>query len=97
MPRLEADDEAYLLRRVAETGGETRKVKWQGRKGAPDRLCGWPNGNHCFIELKHPDQRHPLTAHQAREIARMRSWGLNVWILQGRGEIDRFIKQMTGW
>jgi hypothetical protein len=94
VPKVEADDEAYLIRRVAETGGETRKVKWQGRKGAPDRLCGWPNGNHCFIELKHPDQPWKVTGHQAREIARMRSWGLNVEVLEGRKQIDTLIDFM---
>lgn len=95
MSKLEADDEAYLDRRVQQTGGETRKVVWPGRRGAPDRLCGWPNGRNAFVELKHPDQKHPLTPLQAREIARMRSWGLDVWVIEGRDEIDRFIDRMT--
>lgn len=34
--------EAYLVRRVKELGGEVRKVKWLGRKGAPDRLVLLP-------------------------------------------------------
>jgi len=34
--------EAYLVERVKKLGGEVRKVSWQGRKGAPDRLVMLP-------------------------------------------------------
>lgn len=98
MPGVEADDEAYFNERVEATGGETRKVKWLGRRGAPDRLVGWKgHGRYAFVELKHPDQPWGLQDHQEREISRMRSWGLHVEVLCGRAEIDRFIIQMTGW
>lgn len=96
MSRVEAEDEAYLDRRVKETGGETRKVQWPGRRGAPDRLCGWPGyARYAFVELKHPDQPWGLQPHQEREISRMRSWGLTVVVLCGRDEIDTFIQDMT--
>ena len=35
---LEKTVEDHLVRRVAETGGQQRKVTWLGHKGAPDRL-----------------------------------------------------------
>lgn len=38
----ERDIEAHLVRRVKELGGEVRKVKWIGRRGAPDRLVMLP-------------------------------------------------------
>lgn len=38
----EAKVEDYLKQRVEETGGLVRKVQWIGRRGAPDRLVGWP-------------------------------------------------------
>jgi hypothetical protein len=94
MPRLEADDEAYLWRRVAETGGEHRKVKWIGRRGAPDDLVGWPNGRHVYVELK-CDIRYGLQGHQLREHDRMRSWGMDVRVIWGRGQIDALIEEMT--
>ncbi len=94
---VEADDETYFNKRVKDTGGEVRKVQWAGRRGAPDRLAGWPNSRHAYVELKHPDQDWGLRDHQAREHKRMRSWGMDVWVIEGREEIDRFIKQMTGW
>lgn len=38
----ERDIEARLVKRVRELGGEVRKVKWIGRRGAPDRLVMLP-------------------------------------------------------
>ena len=34
--------ERYLVLRVKSLGGEVRKVKWIGRRGAPDRLVMLP-------------------------------------------------------
>ncbi|MFL6728075.1 MAG: hypothetical protein ACJ8FS_16405 [Sphingomicrobium sp.] len=86
----EESNEAYLKRRVKESGGETRKVKWVGRRGAPDRLCAWP-GRAMFVEVKEASQPWGLRDHQAREHERMRSWGLTVVVLSTRAEIDEFI------
>lgn len=91
----EANDEAYFNRRVKESGGEVRKANWIGRRGAPDRLAGWPNGRHAYVELKHPDQDWGLQDYQARQIARMRSWGMEVYVIEGRPAIDAFIETMT--
>lgn len=38
----ERDIEAHLVARVKELGGEVRKVKWIGRRGAPDRVVMLP-------------------------------------------------------
>ena len=38
----ERDIEKYLVQRVKALGGEVRKVKWIGRRGAPDRLAMLP-------------------------------------------------------
>lgn len=38
----ERDIEKHLVQRVKEMGGEVRKVKWIGRRGAPDRLVMLP-------------------------------------------------------
>lgn len=95
MSRTEDQDEQYLIAEVKRTGGWTRKVKWAGRRGAPDRLCGWPNGRHAYPELKHPDQGWGLQPHQEREHKRMRAAGMDVRVLEGRDEIDTFIAEMT--
>lgn len=38
----ESEIEKYLVERVKALGGEVRKVKWIGRRGAPDRLVMLP-------------------------------------------------------
>jgi hypothetical protein len=95
MPRKEELNEEYLKRRVKETGGETRKVKWVQHRGAPDRLCGWPNGRHAYVEVKEDSQPWGLQPHQAREHQKMLRWGMQVTVLGNKAAIDSFIKVMT--
>ena len=38
----ERDIERYLCKKAKAIGGEVRKVKWIGRRGAPDRLVMLP-------------------------------------------------------
>lgn len=38
----ERDIERYLCKKAKALGGEVRKVKWVGRRGAPDRLVMLP-------------------------------------------------------
>lgn len=40
---LEREVEAYLVKCVKALGGEVRKVKWIGRRNAPDRLVMLPS------------------------------------------------------
>jgi hypothetical protein len=86
---IEAAVESYFKRRVRETGGEERKVVFPGRKGAPDRLCGWPNGRHAFVELKRPKGK--AEKHQEREHRRLASIGFDVWLIDTREMVDAFI------
>lgn len=46
----ERDIEKYLVERVKGLGGEVRKVKWIGRRGAPDRLVMLPF-RVCSLEM----------------------------------------------
>lgn len=97
----EADIERYLCKRVKELGGEVRKVKWTGRRGAPDRLVLLPrffNGNNtpAWVELKAPDtiKTFPSNAHeraQHREHERMREMGLKVLVLGTIEAIDEWL------
>lgn len=90
--RKEASNETYLNDRVKETGGFTRKVKWVGHRGAPDRLVGWPDhGRYAFVELKEEGQPWGLQDHQRREIDLLKKAGMRVAILASRAEIDAFI------
>lgn len=52
----EADIEAYLVKRVKQDGGEIRKVKWIGRRSAPDRRVMLPRrtlrSGHAFCVIE---------------------------------------------
>ena len=102
----ESKVETHLIDRVTATGGFTRKLVFVGRRGAPDRLVGWPQRHapdrgwrwapiHVFIELK-----RPLTPveedHQKREHERLRAIGFDVRVLATIEEVDRFIEEQTG-
>lgn len=80
----ERDIERYLVKRVKELGGEVRKVKWIGRRGAPDRLVmlSWAQGcigDTIFVELKAPGVKPE--PYQLREHARMRGMGQRVEVI----------------
>lgn len=84
----ERDVENYLVRRVKEEGGEVRKVKWIGRRGAPDRLVFlW--GMHP-VELKRPGEKPE--DHQLREHARMFKHGVYTWVIDTFEGVDDFLR-----
>jgi hypothetical protein len=67
MPRKESANEAYLRKRVNETRGFVRKVKWPGVRGAPDDLVMWPHlKTYSFVELK--EERSSSRTRRARSI-----------------------------
>lgn len=88
----ESKVEDYFNRQVEAAGGEVRKVKWIGRRGAPDRLA-MLNGPH-FVEMKRPGKK--AEAHQAREHERMRKHGLKVYVIDTLAGVDAFIKEVLG-
>lgn len=97
MPRREKLNEAYLVKRVAETKGRTRKMSWPGVRGAPDRFVGWPTlGKFALVEVKEEQQPWGLQPHQAREIQFLLACGLPAVVLDNKQQIDYFVKQMTG-
>ena len=80
----ERDIEKHLVNRVNELGGEVRKVKWVGRRGAPDRIVmARPDngGYRCpiWVELKAPGKQ--AEPHQLREHERMRRMGQRVVVI----------------
>lgn len=98
--------EKHLVKRVEELGGEVRKVKWIGRRGAPDRLVMLPrrlkdNALARAIE----DMYHPSTVwvevkapgevpepHQEREHKRMRAMGQRVEVIDSIEGVEELLK-----
>lgn len=84
--------EAYLKKRVTETGGEVRKLAWLGRRGAPDRFVWWRGPVFAFVELKRPGGK--ATIGQKREHAKLRVGGFSVYVIDTHEGVDAFIIEM---
>ena len=94
----ERDIERHLVKRVKELGGEVRKVAWQGRRGAPDRLVMLPmaqseiefgNSPTVWVELKAPGVKPE--PHQLREHERMRTMGQRVVVIDSIGGVEELL------
>lgn len=90
MGRKEALVEDYLRRRVKELGGITRKVVYQGRKGAPDEWCMFPGGRLLLVECKAAGEKpEPL---QDAELATLRKLGFWATWTDSREGVDRILE-----
>lgn len=85
----ERDIEQHLVKRVKELGGECRKVAWQGRAGAPDRLVMLPDRRAFWVELKAPGEKP--TVMQVREHNRMRRLGEIVHVIDSIAGVDEVL------
>lgn len=96
----ERDIEKHLVKRVVQLGGEVRKVKWIGRRGAPDRLVMLPPGIVVYpgpefgytiwVELKAPGK--VAEPHQQREHIRMRRMGQRVVVIDSIEGVEELFK-----
>lgn len=86
----ESTIENHLVDRVRELGGEVRKVKWIGRRGAPDRLVMMPNTPTLWVELKAPGEKSK--PHQVREHDRMRRMGQHVVVIDSIEGVEGILK-----
>lgn len=93
----ERNIEQHLVQRVKALGGEVRKVKWIGRRGAPDRIVMLPdpgpdNGtfnNAWWVELKAPGVKPE--GYQLREHARMRRMGQRVVVIDSLEQVEALL------
>jgi hypothetical protein len=86
----ERDIENYLRKEVKKRGGHIRKLKWIGRRGAPDDLVwiqGWDFPK--LVEMKRPGKK--LEAHQRRERLRLIKMGIESVKLDTLKDIDKFL------
>lgn len=98
---IEATIERHLVRMVKRAGGEVRKVRWIGRRGAPDRLVLMKSPvsiehaahSSCFffVELKRPGGK--LRPEQEREIAILRESGVSVLVFDTIEQINFFFSE----
>lgn len=89
--KRESDIEKYFVKRIKEEGGKVRKVKWIGRRNAPDRFI-MLNGKSAFVELKRPGKK-PTVA-QERELKCLEDSGMHATWVNCERNIDRMIDFM---
>jgi hypothetical protein len=82
----------HLKHIVQGSGGQYRKVRWEGRNGCPDCLIWWDWPRMAFVEIKAFGDR--VSKVQDREIERMRNYGIPVFIAQTIEEIDEIVKKV---
>ena len=87
----ERDIEKYGTDKLMEVGAEVRKVKWIGRRGAPDRLCMHKLLT-VWIEYKAPGELPE--AHQYREHERMRKQGQEVLVIDSFEQVNELIERI---
>lgn len=80
---------AAIKRETKALGGDTRKVEWSGRRGAPDLLVLLP-GMHFFIEAKAPGEKP--RPEQLREHDRLRKAGIDVYVLDNVDSVKDFFE-----
>jgi len=77
--------EKYAVKRVRAVGGDIRKLRWVGRRGAPDRLILLPDGM-VFVEFKR--KRKNAQGAQAREHELLAKYGADVRVLDTKDKVD---------
>lgn len=103
----ESEIEKHLVERVKALGGEVRKVRWVGRRGAPDRLVMLPQFRVFNVDeyVARGDKQVPKTfwvelkapgqepePHQLREHERMRRMGQQVEVIDSLEGVDEVLR-----
>ena len=78
--------EKRLVELAKKHGWYCRKVKWIGRRGAPDRLLISDWGRRTWIELNSPGKKPDKL--QEREHAEMRKFGENVRVIDSMEGVE---------
>lgn len=90
--------DGYFTKACKAEGALVRKLAYVGRRGATDRLVVWSvlsentlyrEGLIDFVELK--DEGQKPDPHQEREHERLRALGCNVFVIDSKEAVDRYI------
>lgn len=92
----ERDIAKELKRQVKAAGGDYRKLKWVGRRNAPDLLImfPWLPGG-AYVETKRPGLK--ARAAQEREHSRMRLRGLRVYLVTTTDELAALLPRLAAF
>lgn len=81
-----------MTSQLSKIGVSTRKVKWIGRDGAPDRLI-LANGG-IWVELKAPGEKP--RANQKIELEALTKAGMTAYCIDSIQQIDELIVSIHG-
>ncbi len=81
-----------MTSQLSKIGISTRKVKWIGRDGAPDRLI-LANGG-IWVELKAPGEKP--RANQKIELEALAKAGMTAYCIDSIQQIDELIGRIHG-
>ncbi len=79
-----------LKKLVQGSGGQYRKVRWEGRRGCPDCFIWWEGPAMAFVEVKAGDDRY--SALQAREVSRMQNDGIPVFTARDLSDVEAIVE-----
>jgi hypothetical protein len=85
--------ESYLRKAVKAAGGKVRKIRWIGRRNAPDDLVSFGFPRVALVECKKDDATDPTLA-QMREHRLLRNDGWPVYVVGSPESIERMIKEV---
>ncbi len=88
----EADIEKHLVKAIEAARGVARKLKWIGRRSAPDRLIIL-NGQVVFVEVKAPGETPDMA--QILEHRRLREAGALVFVIDSKAEADWLVREFS--
>jgi hypothetical protein len=91
---VEKDLHRYVKKKCKELQILFYKLQCQGKRGFPDLLL-LKNGRGVFVELKSPKGTGRLSELQKREIARLRSEGVQVEIIKSTSEADSITRELA--
>ena len=81
-----------MISSLRKIGVSTRKVRWIGRDGAPDRLILAKGG--IWVELKAPGERP--RANQKLELEALAKAGMTAYCIDSIQQIDELIGEIRG-
>lgn len=85
--------QSLLRKLVRQTGGKYRKLRWIGRRRAPDCFVWWP-GVPAFIEVKRPGV--DATEEQLREHVELRTSGIPVYVVDSELSVQLTVSLLSG-
>lgn len=91
---LENEIEKYLIKKIKSLKGDCVKFSSPGYTGVPDRMIWLKGLPVIFVEVKRP-RKGRLSERQKLVIDKMRSYGLEVYVLKNKFEVDELIINLT--